>query len=75
MKLKLINTKGTVEKNYKDFLNDVKPNSFFYFHNDTSYKDLKNLIDKLQNDGYTIYFREVKTGLDKNNYIYELHIL
>ena len=38
-------------------------------------KDLKDLIDKLENDGYSVYFREVKFGLDEGAYMYELHII
>ena len=76
MKLKLIGVDNQIiEKNYTEFLKDVKPNSFFYFHKDTSYKNLKDLIDKLEKDGYSVYLREVKTGLDEGAYLYELHIL
>ena len=76
MKLKLISSDNKIiEKEYKEFLNNIKSNSFFYFHKDTSYKDLKDLIDKLENDGYSVYFREVKFGLDEGAYMYELHII
>ena len=76
MKLKLIGADNKIiEKNYTDFLKDVKSNSFFYFHKDTSYKNLKDLLDKLQNQGYTVHLREVKTGLDEGAYLYELHII
>ncbi|ACM92962.1 conserved hypothetical protein [Nautilia profundicola AmH] len=76
MTLKLISTDNNIiEKTYEEFLKEIKPNSFFYFHKDTSYKDLKDLIDKLENDGYSVYFREVKFGLDEGAYMYELHII
>jgi hypothetical protein len=76
MKLKLISSDNkVVEKSYEEFLKEIKPNAFFYFHKDTSYKDLKDLIDKLENDGYSVYFREVKFGLDEGAYMYELHII
>ncbi|WP_456480006.1 HP0268 family nuclease [Nautilia sp.] len=76
MTLKLISTDNNiVEKSYEEFLKEIKPNSFFYFHKETSYKDLKDLIDKLEADGYSVYFREVKYGLDENSYMYELHII
>jgi hypothetical protein len=76
MKLKLISSDNKIiEKEYEEFLNNIKSNSFFYFHKDTSYKDLKDLIDKLENDGYSVYFREVKFGLDEGAYMYELHII
>ncbi len=76
MKLKLLNSDNTItEKSFDDFIKEVKSNSFFYFHKDTSYKDLKDLIDKLEEDGYSVHFREVKFALDEGSYIYELHII
>jgi len=76
MKLKLLNADNNItEKTFEEFLKDVKHNSFFYFHKDTSYKDLKDLIDKLEEEGYSVYFREVKFGLDEGAYMYELHII
>jgi len=76
MKLKLLNAKNEIiEKGFEEFLKDIKHNSFFYFHRDTSYKNLKDLIDKLEEEGYSVYFREVKYGLEDNAYMYELHII
>ena len=76
MKLKLIGADNEIiEKNYEEFVKEIKPNSFFYFHKDTSFKDLKDLIDKLENEGHSVYFREVKFGLDEGAYMYELHII
>ena len=76
MKLKLIaHDNQIIEKTYTEFVKDIKPNSFFYFHKDTSYKNLKDLIDKLEKDGYSVYFREVKYALDEGSYMYELHII
>ena len=76
MKLKLIGPNNEIiEKTYTEFVKDIKPNSFFYFHKDTSYKNLKDLIDKLEKDGYSVYFREVKYALDEGSYMYELHII
>jgi len=76
MKLKLIGPDNEIiEKTYEEFVKEIKPNSFYYFHKETSYKDLKDLIDKLEEDGYSVYFREVKFGLDEGAYMYELHII
>ncbi len=76
MKLKLIGPENEIiEKTYTEFVKDIKPNSFFYFHKDTSYKNLKDLIDKLEKEGYSVYFREVKYALDEGSYMYELHII
>ena len=76
MTLKLIaNEHNTKEISLEEFLKDVKPNSFYYFHKDTSYKNLKDLIDKLSEMGFNVYFREVKYGLDEGSYMYEMHII
>jgi hypothetical protein len=76
MTLKLIeNNHIPKEISVEEFLKNVNSNSFYYFHKDTSYKNLKDLIDKLSEMGYSVYFREVKYALDENSYMYELHIL
>jgi len=76
MTLKLIaNEHNTKEISLEEFLKDVKSNSFYYFHKDTSYKNLKDLIDKLSEMGFNVYFREVKYGLDEGSYMYEMHII
>ncbi len=35
----------------------------FYFDRDNSHKDMMALVDALEDDGYNVYFREVKYGL------------
>ena len=49
--------------------------SIFYFDKDNSHKDLKALIEYFEEKGYSVYMREVKYGLDDNEYIYEVHII
>jgi hypothetical protein len=76
MTLKLIeNENKTKEISIDEFLKNIKPNSFYYFHKDTSYKNIKDLIDKVSEMGYSVYLREVKYALDEGSYMYELHIL
>jgi hypothetical protein len=76
MTLKLIENNHSVKEiSMEEFLNSIKPNSFYYFYRETSYKNLKDLIDKLTEMGYSVYFREVKYGLDAESYMYEMHIL
>ena len=76
MTLKLINSNNKViEKNFEELLKEVKPNSFFYFHKETPHKNLKNLIDKLEEYGYAVFRIEVKYALDEGSYMYELHII
>ena len=50
-------------------------NKIFYFDRENSHKDLMNLVDYFEERGYSVYFREVRYGLDENDYIYEVHIL
>ena len=47
----------------------------FYFDKDNSHKELKKLIEHFEEKGYSVYMREVKYGLDENEYIYEVHII
>ena len=47
----------------------------FYFDKDNSHKELKELIEHFEEKGYSVYMREVKYGMDDNEYIYEVHII
>jgi len=47
----------------------------FYFDRENSHKDLMDMVDYFEERGYSVYFREVRYGLDENDYIYEVHIL
>jgi hypothetical protein len=76
MELKLVTTDNKIKTiNLESFLSKIKKDSFFYFSKDTSYKDLQNLIDLLEKEGYSVYFREVKYTLEDDGYMYEMHIL
>ncbi len=50
-------------------------NKIFYFDRENSHKDLMEMVDFFENEGYSVYFREVKYGLDEHDYVYEVHIL
>ncbi len=78
MELKLVGSNNSDIKTMKldKFVNDCKGDTFYYFHRDTSYKNLMDLIDVLKEEkNFSVYFREVKYGLDENDYMYEMHIL
>ncbi len=47
----------------------------FYFDHDNAHKDLVALVDHFEEQGYSVYLREVRFGLDENDYLYEVHIL
>jgi len=65
--------KVTFEK-LLDSLNN-KGEEIFYFDKDNSHKDMMNIVDKFEEAGYNVHFREVKYGLADDEYIYELHAL
>ncbi|WP_187647317.1 HP0268 family nuclease [Nitrosophilus labii] len=47
----------------------------FYFDRENAHKDLVEMVEYFENKGYSVYLREVKYGLDDNDYLYEVHIL
>jgi hypothetical protein len=76
MELKLVTNDNNIKTmDLETFLSKVKKDSFFYFSKETSYKDLQDLIDLIEKDGYSVYFREVKYSLEDDGYMYEMHIL
>lgn len=47
----------------------------FYFDKENSHKDLVSLVEYFEQNDFSVYFREVKYGLDEGDYMYEVHIL
>ncbi|MRJ06333.1 MAG: hypothetical protein C6I01_02275 [Epsilonproteobacteria bacterium] len=74
-KLYLIDGNRVEEKGIREFLEGVTSNSFYYFDKKSSYKTLKDIIDRLEEEGFSVYFREVKYGLDEDAFLYEMHII
>ncbi len=54
---------------------DLANKSIFYFDKDNTHKEMISLIEYFEEKGYSVYMREVKYGLDDNEYIYEVHIV
>ena len=52
-----------------------KGEEIFYFDRENSHKDMMAIVDKFEDTGYSVHFREVKYGLADEEYIYELHVL
>ena len=48
--------------------------SFFYFDKENSKKNLNLLVEHFEKKGLSVYYREVRYGLDSGDYIYEVHI-
>jgi hypothetical protein len=78
MKLKLARTTLRAKPKMID-LNKIEDElvnkSIFYFDKDNSHKDMISLIEYFEEKEYSVYMREVKYGLDDNEYIYEVHIV
>ncbi len=54
---------------------ELEKKSIFYFDKENSHKELKEMIEYFEEKGYSVYMREVRYGLDDNEYIYEVHII
>jgi hypothetical protein len=78
MKLKLARTTLKAKPKmieFKKIEEELAKKSIFYFDKDNSHKDLKALIAYFEEKDFSVYMREVKYGLDENEFIYEVHII
>jgi len=78
MKLKLARASITTKPKLIDISKieeDLEKKSIFYFDKDNSHKELKALIEHFEEQGYSVYMREVKFGLNDDEFIYEVHIV
>ncbi len=78
MKLKLARASITTKPKLIDISKieeDLEKKSIFYFDKDNSHKELKALIEYFEDKNYSVYMREVKFGLNDDEFIYEVHIV
>lgn len=78
MKLKLARTtlKGKPKVvEIESIIEELETKSIFYFDKENTHKELKELIEFFEEKNYNVYMREVKYGLDENEYVYEVHIV
>lgn len=78
MKLKLARASITSKPKVIEFSKieeDLEKKSIFYFDKENSHKELKALIEHFESKEYSVYMREVKFGLNDDEYIYEVHIV
>jgi len=54
---------------------DLEKKSIFYFDKENSHKELKSLIEHFEEKAFSVYMREVKFGLNDDEYLYEVHIV
>lgn len=62
---------------FEKILDELKElgEKIFYFDRDNSHKDMMALVDALEDEGFNVYFREVRYGLADEEYMYEVHAL
>ncbi|MCK4441755.1 MAG: hypothetical protein KAU90_07090 [Sulfurovaceae bacterium] len=78
MKLKLARASITAKPKLIDLSRieeDLDKKSIFYFDKENSHKDLKALIEYFEEKDHSVYMREVKFGLNDDEFIYEVHIV
>jgi len=78
MKLKLARASITTKPKQIELTKieeDLEKKSIFYFDKENSHKDLKALIEYFEDKEYSVYMREVKFGLNDEDFIYEVHIV
>ncbi len=63
--------------NFEKLLEELvqKEEEIFYFDRENSHKDMMAIVDKFEEAGYAVHFREVKYGLADDEYLYEIHTL
>jgi hypothetical protein len=78
MKLKLARASVTAKPRQIELSKieeDLEKKSIFYLDKENSHKDLKTLIEYFEELEYSVYMREVKFGLNDDEFIYEVHIV
>jgi len=78
MKLKLARTSIDTKPKTIEIDNieeDLEKKSIFYFDKENSHKDLKAMIEHFEAKDFSVYMREVKFGLNDDEYLYEVHIV
>ncbi len=81
MKLKLAKNRDTQEikevsiDEIEEKVKENRTGAIVYFDQENSHKDLVEMVEVFEEKGYSVYLKEIRFGLDENNYMYEVHIL
>ncbi|MDR0665217.1 MAG: hypothetical protein LBF86_06830 [Helicobacteraceae bacterium] len=80
MELKLARTELTAKPKsvlIDKLLETIKQNNaaIFYFDKTNSHKDLMAAIKKFEAEGFSAYLKEIRYGLDQEDYLYQVHVL
>lgn len=63
----------SIEKLVDSFKQDA--GAIFYFDKTNAHKDLMEAIKRFEKEGFNTYFREIRYGLDQDDYLYQIHVL
>lgn len=80
MELKLVRTEIDAKPRKTDLKKieaqiEKEGSAILYFDRDNSHKDLIALGEHFENTEKSFYMREVRYGLNDNDYMYEVHVL
>ncbi|MDR3347124.1 MAG: hypothetical protein LBN32_00780 [Helicobacteraceae bacterium] len=80
MELKLARTELNAKPktiSFEKLLESIKQsnNAIFYFDRTNSHKDLMDAVKKFESSGLNVYFKEIRYGLDQDDYLYQAHVL
>lgn len=65
--------KVDIEKIAKTIKN--KEGEIIYFDKTNPHKDLMNALKFFEKEGFSVYLKEIRYGLDADDYMYQVHIL
>jgi lipopolysaccharide export LptBFGC system permease protein LptF len=65
--------KSTTLESIEEELQDS--DKIYYFDKDNSHKNMMTLVKHFENKNRSVYFQEIKYGLDDSEYLYEVHIV
>lgn len=65
----------TVKYDYVEKELQENEQRIFYFDKENSHKTILDLVDEIKKSGKKVYHREIRYGLDDNDYLYEVHVL
>lgn len=66
-----------VKITYKELKDQIDESKFFtvYLDRENSHKDMLALVEKIEKDGRSVKFSDVRYGLMDDDYIYELQVI
>jgi len=72
-----LNDKKNKKITIDDIISELEKESprIYYFDESNAHKDLLTAVESLEEKGFSVYLKEIRYGLDENDYVYEIYIL